>query len=79
MTDVTDAVVVKPSIRGRIRAAAITVASPQVLAPSALLAGVGLAVAGVYVLVGLGWALLAGAAPLLLLAVVLIRGLLRVG
>lgn len=41
--------------------------------------GVGLTVAGVYVLAGTGWALIAGAAPLLLVAAVLIRGLLHVG
>jgi hypothetical protein len=40
-----------------------------------LLAGTGLSVAGIYVLAGLGWALLAGAAPCLALAFVIIRGL----
>jgi hypothetical protein len=38
--------------------------------------GVGLAIAGVYVLHGLGYALLAGAMPCLLLAGVLLRGIL---
>jgi hypothetical protein len=37
--------------------------------------GAGLAVAGVYVLVGAGWALIAGAVPCLLLTAVLVRGL----
>lgn len=39
------------------------------------LCGFGLAVAGVYVLVGLGWALLAGAGSLLLIAGFVRRGL----
>jgi len=41
---------------------------------SALL-GSGLAVAGVYLLFGVGWALLAGALPLLMLAGAMFRGL----
>ena len=40
-------------------------------------AGSALATAGVYALAGAGWAMLAGAAPLLALSAVLIRGLLR--
>lgn len=70
---VADAVVVKSTLRNLLKAAA----SPPVIASLALVSGLGLAVAGVYVLAGVGWALLAGAAPLLLLAAVLIRGLLR--
>ncbi len=53
--------------------------SPAKIATASALAGTGMAVAGVYLLAGLGWALLAAAAPLLLLAAVLMRGLLRVG
>ena len=56
-----------------LRASALV--SPHTVAAASLLAGLGLGVAGVYVLAGTGWALLAGAVPLLLLAVVLIRGL----
>lgn len=79
MADVVDAVVVKPTARDRLKSAALAITSPPVVATLTLFAGLGLAVAGVFVLFGLGWALLAGAAPLLLLAAVLIRGLLRVG
>ena len=49
--------------------------SPQTVAVASFLAGSGLAVAGVYILFGSGWALLAGAVPFLILAVTLIRGL----
>lgn len=49
-----------------------------ICAAVALFAGVGLAVAGIYVLAGAGWALLAGSSPLLLLAAIIIRGLMRV-
>lgn len=77
MSKVTAAVVVNPSLRDRMKAAALSVATPQAIAPISLLAGVGLSVAGVYVLAGIGWALLAGAFPFLLLSVVLIRGLIR--
>lgn len=41
----------------------------------ALFLGCGLAVYGVYLLAGMGWACLAGAMPLLLLGLVLLRGL----
>ena len=51
--------------------------SPPAVAVACSLAGVGLAVASVFLLCGLAWALLAGAVPLLLLAAVLIRGLLN--
>lgn len=77
MADVTDAVVVKTGIRERVKVVALVAISPHSVATVALLAGIGLAVSGVYVLTGAGWALLAGAVPLLLLSAVLIRGLLR--
>lgn len=51
--------------------------TPPLLALLALLAGSGLAVAGVYLLAGTGWALIAGAVPLLLLAATILRGLAR--
>lgn len=51
--------------------------TPQAAALLALLAGAGLAIAGVYRLAGLGWALIAGAVPLLLLAATILRGLHR--
>jgi hypothetical protein len=52
---------------------------PTLLAFASLLIGVGLAVYGVLLLAGLGWALIAAALPFLLLATILIRGLIRVG
>jgi hypothetical protein len=52
--------------------------APAHVAALTFSAGVGLAVAGVQVLAGTGWALIAGAVPLLLVAGVLIRGLLHV-
>lgn len=52
---------------------------PAALAVVCCLAGIGLAVGGVYVLAGLGWSLLAGAAPLLLLSALIFRGLMRAG
>ena len=51
--------------------------TPPVLAALLLLAGCGLAVAGVYLLAGTGWALIVGAVPLLLLASTILRGLSR--
>ena len=51
--------------------------TPPLLALLALLAGCGLAVAGVHLLAGTGWALIAGAVPLLLLAATIFRGLSR--
>lgn len=51
--------------------------TPQAAALLALLAGAGLAIAGVYQLAGTGWALIAGAVPLLLLAATILRGLHR--
>lgn len=46
-----------------------------VLAGLAFFCGAGLTVGGVYVLAGLGWALIAGAVPCLGLATVIFRGL----
>ena len=51
--------------------------TPQAVALLALLAGMGLVIAGVYLLAGLGWSLIAGAVPLLALAFVIQRGLHR--
>ncbi|MDP3228388.1 MAG: hypothetical protein Q8N13_10490 [Acidovorax sp.] len=51
--------------------------TPPLLALLALLAGCGMAVSGVYLLAGTGWALLAGACPLLLFALIILRGLKR--
>lgn len=51
--------------------------NPQTLALLALLIGMGLVIAGVYLLAGLGWSLIAGAVPLLALAFVIQRGLHR--
>jgi hypothetical protein len=79
MADVKDAVVVKPSLGDQLAIAWAVVASPQAIAIYTLSAGIGLAVAGVFILAGPGWALIAGATPLLLLAAVLIRGLLYGG
>ena len=52
-----------------------TVAS--VLAAASGIIGASLAVAGVYVLAGFGWALLAGAVPLIGFAAILTKGLSR--
>jgi len=49
-------------------------ASPGAVAAIFLAVGSALLVAGVYALAGLGWALLAGAAPCLALGVVIARG-----
>lgn len=51
--------------------------TPQAVAWLALLAAGGLLIAGVYLLAGLGWSLIAGAVPLLLLALTIQRGLRR--
>lgn len=51
--------------------------TPHVAALLALLVGAGLAIAGVYQLAGLGWALIAGALPPLLLVGIILRGLNR--
>ena len=55
----------------------MTLITPVSVAVMALLAGCGLAIAGIYLLAGLGWSLIAGAAPLLLFAFLLLRGLQR--
>lgn len=48
---------------------------PAFVALVSLFTGGGLIVGGIYILAGIGWAMIASAAPLLLLAVVLFRGL----
>jgi len=53
--------------------------TPGFIAASCLIAGTCLCVAGVYVLAGPGWALIAAAVPTLLLSVVLLRGLINAG
>lgn len=63
-------------VRGVIASVGVLV-SPPAVAISSFAAGSGLAVAGVYQLAGPGWALIAGAIPLLLLSAVLMRGLVR--
>lgn len=50
---------------------------PPAVASVALLTGIGLLVSGVFVLAGLGWALLAAAVPFFTLAGVIFRGLIR--
>ena len=55
------------------------VATPGFLAALALLLGIGLSVAGVLMLAGPGWALIAGAVPLLLIGAVLLRGVIAHG
>jgi hypothetical protein len=80
VAEIVDAVAVvkPPGVRVRMKAAALFIVTPHVVAAFTMLAGIGLAVCGIYVLAGFGWALLAGAAPLLLLSAVLVRGLLHV-
>lgn len=53
--------------------------SPEFKAATYLVVGIGLAVAGVYVLAGLGWALIAGSVPLVCCGLILFRGLSRGG
>lgn len=48
-----------------------------ICAALALLGGIGLGVAGIYLIAGAGWALISSSVPLLLLAAIIIRGLLR--
>lgn len=48
-----------------------------ILACVTLLCGCALAIGGMYVLAGLGWALVGAAVPFLLFAAVIIRGLTR--
>lgn len=65
----------------RLRAAAARVlgllASWGFMSALCLLAGCGLLIAGVHVILGLGWALIAGAAPALLAGVILLLGVIR--
>jgi len=56
---------------------AVAPPSPAAIAAATFFLGASLAVAGVYVLAGIGWALIASSVPALLLASILIRGLLR--
>ena len=51
--------------------------TPTMVAMFALLLAALLAIVGVYLLAGLGWALIASAVPLLLLAVIIFRGMQR--
>jgi len=62
-----------------LRRAGAVFASPPVVVALLLLCGVGCAVAGVYLLAGAGWALIAGAVPLLLSGFILLRGLMANG
>jgi hypothetical protein len=50
---------------------------PYAIGLLALVLGWSLLAAGVYVLAGLGWALVAGAAPFIVFAVVIFRGVAR--
>ena len=52
---------------------------PADIATCCLIAGIGLAVAGVYVLAGTGFALLTGAAALVIIAGLIFQGIARVG
>ncbi len=74
MAETVDA---RVTVGTRARRALLLLAHPSVVATVTLLAGVGLVIAGVYILVGIGWTLLAGAVPCLLLSAVLIRGMMR--
>lgn len=55
----------------------MNVFTPTVIAMLALLMAALLAVMGVYLLVGLGWSLIAGAVALSVLAMILFRGIYR--
>lgn len=50
---------------------------PVTVAVSAAIVGVGMAVGGVFLLAGTGWALIAAAAPCVGLSAITFRGLLR--
>lgn len=50
---------------------------PVTVAVATAAAGVGLAVGGVFLLAGAGWAMLTGAVPLLGMSIVTFRGLMR--
>lgn len=51
--------------------------NPILIVLLAVMLGVSLGIAGVYLLAGVGWALIAGAVPPLLLALIILRGLNR--
>jgi hypothetical protein len=51
--------------------------SPVAVLVACMLVGTGLAVGGVFMLWGMGWAMLSGALPLFGVAAVLARGLIR--
>lgn len=55
----------------------MTIFTPGTVALLSLVLGAGLAVAGIYLLAGLGWSLIGGAVPMLLLSLVILRGLHR--
>lgn len=55
----------------------MTLNTPVTVGVVAAAAGVSAAVSGVYLLAGIGWALIASACPLLLLAGVIFRGLMH--
>lgn len=67
----------------RVRAALLSwlalLVSPGLLSAVFLLLGCAMLIAGVYLLVGLAWALIAGALPVLLLGGVLLRGVIHGG
>lgn len=69
-----------PSVSGR-RALALLafISTPGFLAFAALLCGGGLAIAGVHILAGFGWAMIAAAVPLLAAGAVLLRGVIYGG
>ena len=71
--------VVIERVRAGTRAALAYSLSPGTVAAICLIGGTTLAVAGVYHLAGIGWALVVGAFPILLFAMILIRGLTRGG
>jgi hypothetical protein len=52
--------------------------TPAIAAAASAFCGCAMVVSGVFLLAGLGWALIAGAVPPLALATVLFRGLQRV-
>lgn len=53
----------------------MTLNTPAIVGVAAAAAGVCAFVAGVYLLAGAGWALIASACPMLLLAAIIFRGL----
>lgn len=65
-------------LRRFVRAIAAGLVAPGFLAALALLVGSGLAVAGVFLLAGAGWACITGAVPLLLIGFMLLRGVVNV-